>query len=123
MYELTARNQEEFEAIPIDFDGRINVAFGTKDNPAIIKRKWKHSIVILGDSYVNSYDNVKLFVTGSAVVNAYDATDIEAIGNSKINAYDSSFIKAYGNSYVKAYDNATVYSFDSSTVEPEEYDC
>lgn len=37
--EVTVKNQEELDAIPVDFKGRIYVEFGDCFEPAIVNKK------------------------------------------------------------------------------------
>lgn len=81
---IIVKTQAELDKIPLDTNEQIYVEFGTCNNPAIVKNKYLHRVVVIGNSSVVAY------------------------GDSSVVAFDSSFIKAHENSSIKAYGNVQV---------------
>lgn len=90
--EITVKTQEELDAIPNDFKGRIYIAFGTRYNPAAVNRKFYCSVVARGNSSVEADGN-------SQIVNCLNGGKINISGNARIvynpkNIHD--FMSFYG---------------------------
>ena len=130
--EITVKNQEELNDIPLDFKGRIYIKFGTYSNPAIVRNSYYYSVRACDNSTVEAYDNSTVEACDNSTVEAYDNSTVKACGNSTVKAYDNSTVIAYdnstviacgnstvracGNSTVRAYNNSTVRACDNSTV-------
>ena len=93
MEEIIVKSQAELDAIPIDFDCRIIIKFGTTYNRAVVNRRFRNSVVALENS------------------------SVEAWGNSSVEARENSSVKAWGNSSVKAWGNSSVVARENSSVE------
>ena len=89
MNEIICTTQAEFDAVPVDFDGRVIVKFGTPYNRAVINRRFKCAVVAWDNSSVVARDN-------SSVV-ARDNSSVEAWGNSSVEAWDNSSVEGHGN--------------------------
>ena len=89
---ITVKSQAELDAVPVDTDKIIRIEFGTDDEPAIVKMKYKYPI------------------------RAYGNSSVVAHGNSSVVACDNSSVVAYGNSSVEAHDNSRVWVYDNSSV-------
>ena len=121
---ITVKNQNELDAIPLDFKGTIYIEFGTYDNRAIIKNKYyqrivahsNSSVVAYGNSSVAAYGNSSVVAHRNSSVIAYDNSSVIAYDNSSVVAYGNSSVAAYGNSSVEAYDNSSVVAYDNSSV-------
>ena len=87
-------NQAEWDAIPADFDGDIDV-------------RLKNGLSIVLDD-----GNAKK----RAWVRARDSSQVTAYGSSRVTAYDSSQVMAYDSSHVTAYDSSQVAACDLSHV-------
>ena len=70
---ITVKSQEELDWIPLDTEGTIRIEFGTADEPAVLRNRYKHR------------------------VRACDNSSVEAYGNSSVEACDNSSVRAYGN--------------------------
>ena len=93
MKNIIVKNQAELDKLPIDFDGRIYVEFGTPYNRAVVNRKFKCAVVARGNSSVVAWGN-------SSVV-ARENSSVEAWGNSKIvDATYSHKVSAGGNARI-----------------------
>ena len=93
MKEIIVRSQSELDELPIDFDGRIIIKFGTPFNRAVVNREFPYS------------------------VEARENSSVEAWGNSSVVARENSSVVARGNSYVEARENSSVVARENSSVE------
>ena len=57
MEEIIVKSQAELDAIPIDFDGRIIIKFGTTHNRVVVKRRFRRSVEARGNSSVVALEN------------------------------------------------------------------
>ena len=55
--EITVKNQEELNRIPLDFEGQIYVEFGTKEEPAVISNRYFRRGIIRGNRNVSVKGN------------------------------------------------------------------
>lgn len=123
--EITVKTQEELDSIPLDFKGRIHIAFGTECKKAIIKNKyylgvvtWENSnVVAWEDSSVVAMDNSSVIARDNCNVIAFGNSSIIALGNSNVEARDNSNVVAFDNSNVVAFDNSSVIAWGNSNVE------
>ena len=92
MREIIVKSQEELDAIPVDFDGRIYIEFGTPYNRARINRKFKFSVEARGNSSV--------VARGNSSVEARENSSVEARENSSVVAWENSSVVAKHNSQV-----------------------
>ena len=76
MKEIEVFSQEELNALPIDFNGRIIIKFGTPYNRAVINRRFKYPVV------------------------ARENSSVEARGNSSVVAWENSSVGGKGNSQI-----------------------
>ena len=106
--EITVKNQEELNDIPLDFKGRIYIKFGTYSNPAIVRNSYYYSVRACDNSTVEAYDNSTVEACDNSTVEAYDNSTVRACGNSTVRAYNNSTVRACDNSTVRAYNNSTV---------------
>ena len=84
MKEIIVKSQAELDELPIDFDGRIVIKFGTPYSRAVVNRSFKYS------------------------VEARENSSVEAWGNSFVVARENSSVEAWGNSFVVARGNTQV---------------
>ena len=98
--EITVKNQEELDTVPNDFGGRICIEFGTYFNPAIVKGRYKRSVVARGNSSV--------VARGNSSVVAWENSSVEARGNSSVVARGNSSVEAWENSSVVGRENAQI---------------
>ena len=92
MNEKIVTSQAELDAIPVDYNGRIIIKFGTPAKRAVVSKKYLCPVC------------------------AYDNSSVEAHGNSSVCAYDNSSVWAWGNSSVEAHGNSSVRAYDNSSV-------
>ena len=103
LYEITVKSQEELNAIPDDFSGRIYVEFGTPFSKAVINRRFYNSVVAWGNASVVAW--------GNSSVEARENASVEARGNASV--------VARGNASVEARENASVVAWENSSVEAD----
>ena len=95
MKEIVVTSQAELDALPIDFDGRIIVKFGTPYNRAVVNRRFKYSVVAWENSSVVAWENSSVVAAGNTqVVDATDKHKITASGNARI-VYNPRTIEEY----------------------------
>lgn len=56
MKEIVVKSQDELDAIPTDFNGKIIVKFGTPNNRAIVNRKFKYPVEARENSSVEAWE-------------------------------------------------------------------
>ena len=84
MNEKIVNSQAELDAIPVDYNGRIIIKFGTPYIRAVVNKKYKLS------------------------VEAWENSSVVAWGNSSVEAWGNSFVEARGNSFVVARGNSQI---------------
>ena len=92
MNEKIVTSQAELNAIPVDYNGRIIIKFGTPYNRAVVNKRYAYSVVAWGNS------------------------SVEARGNSSVEALENSSVVAWGNSYVVAWGNSSVEARGNSQI-------
>ena len=109
MNEKIVTSQAELDAIPVDYNGRIIIKFGTPYNRAVVNKRYAYSVVARGNSSVVAWDN--------SSVEAWDNSSVEARGNSSVEAWgNSQIVDAARRGNVKTSGNArVVYNPDSIT--------
>ena len=103
---ITVKSQRELDAIPVDFNGRIYIEFGTPYNRAVVNRKFNSAIV---EAWENSS------------VEAWENSSVEARGNSSVVARGNSSVVARGNSSVEAWENSSVEAKHNAQVNDKTY--
>ena len=100
MNEKIVTSQAELDAIPVDYNGRIIIKFGTPAKRAVVNKKYLRSVC--------AYDNSSVEAWGNSSVCAHDNSSVCAYENSSVCAHDNSSVEARGNSSVEAHDNSQV---------------
>ena len=125
MNEKIVTSQAELDAIPVDYNGRIIIKFGTPYNRAVVNKRYAYSVEARENSSVEAWENSSVVARenssvvardNSSVV-AWDNSSVEAWGNSSVVAWDNSSVEAWGNSSVEAWDNSSVEARGNSSVE------
>ena len=117
MNEKIVTSQAELDAIPVDYNGRITIKFGTPYNRAVVNKRYAYSVVAWGNSSVEARDNSSVVARDNSSVEARDNSSVEAWDNSFVVAWDNSSVEAWGNSSVEAWGNSFVVARDNSSVE------
>ena len=99
--EITVKNQEELNNIPLDFKGKIYIEFGTYYDKAIVRNKYYYSVVAWGNSSVEAWGNSSVVARENSSVVARENSSVEAGGNSQIvNRQYNGKIKISGNARI-----------------------
>ena len=114
--EITVKTQEELDAIPDDFKGRIYIAGGTSLARIYIKKKYYYSVVAWGNSSVVARGNSSVEAWGNSSVVAWGNSSVVARDNSSVEARENSSVVARGNSSVEAWGNSSVVAWGNSSV-------
>ena len=109
MNTIKITSQKQLDELPIDYDGKIYIKFGTPNNPAIIRNKYTYPVAARGNSSVEAWEN--------SSVEAWENSSVVALENSSVVAWENSCVVARGNSSVAARDNSSVAAYDNSSVE------
>ena len=100
MNEKIVTSQAVLDAIPVDYNGRIIIKFGTPYNRAVVNKRYAYSVEAWGNSSV--------VARGNSSVVAWGNSSVEAWGNSSVEARDNSSVVAWDNSSVVAWDNSQI---------------
>lgn len=77
MKEIIVKSQSELDVLPVDFDGRIIIKFGTPYNRAVVNLRFKYSVEARENSSVVAWGNTQ-------VVDCTNKHDITTNGNARI---------------------------------------
>lgn len=113
---ITVYSQEEFYSIPTDREIAIHIAFGTKNSPAVVDRRFPIPVYVYHDYYVVAKNDSYVIAKNKSHVEAHDESKIAGMGYSTITAKDDSCVDAYGHCCVEAYDYSFINCFDSADV-------
>ena len=100
MKEIIVTSQIELDALPIDFDGRIIIKFGTPYNRAVVNRRFTYRVVARGNSSVVARENSSVVARENSSVEAWENSSVEAWENSSVVAWGNSSVVAWGNTQV-----------------------
>ena len=109
-------SQQQLDELPLDYNGRICIKFGTPDDRAIIRNRYKYPVEARGNSSVVARDNSSVVAYGNSSVVAYGNSSVTAYGNSSVSAYGNSSVSALENSSVSALENSSVSALENSSV-------
>ena len=117
MNEKIVTSQAELDAIPVDYNGRIIIKFGTPAKRAVVSKKYLGSVEAHGNSSVEAHGNSSVSAYGNSSVSAHGNSSVCAHGNSSVWAYgNSQVVDAQRRSNIKVFSNARiVYNPDNIT--------
>ena len=125
------RSQAELDAIPLDYSGTIELYFGTRTKPALIRNRYKWAVklcqgffaVALGKSFVQTEDSTviakdqsRIRAKGHSFVYAHDKSYVDAYNEAHIVTHSEGTVNLYDNSHADVYKDGGVESYDESTV-------
>ena len=125
MTEIIVKSQQEFDAIPQDFDGRVYIK--SPRGVRIIVTNRKGSVEAWGNSSVVARENSSVEAWENSSVEARENSSVVARGNSSVVARGNSSVVGQGNSQIVRYSdranlkisgNARIVTLPST---PEEY--
>ena len=99
MKEIVVTSQAELDAIPVDFDGRIIVKFGTPWNRAVVNKKYKFRVALRENS------SAVLWGNSSAVL--WENSSAELRENSSAVLWENSSAVLWGNSSAELRENSS----------------
>ncbi|WP_293969777.1 hypothetical protein [uncultured Ruminococcus sp.] len=105
---ITVKSQAELDGIPLDTDEQIYIEFDNHFAPAIVRNKYRYSVVARENSSVEAWGNSSVVARGNSSVVAW--------GNSSVVAWENSSVEAWGNSSVVAWENSSVVAWENSSV-------
>ena len=108
MNEKIVTSQAELDAIPVDYNGRIIIKFGTPYNRAVVNKRYACSVV--------ARENSSVVARGNSSVVAWENSSVEACGNSSVVAWENSSVVARENSSVVARENSSVEACGNSQI-------
>ena len=100
MNEKIVTSQAELDAIPVDYNGRIIIKFGTPYNRAIVNKRYACSVEARENSSVEAWENSSVVAWGNSSVVARENSSVVAWGNSSVVARGNSSVVAWGNSQI-----------------------
>ena len=117
MNEKIVTSQAELDAIPVDYNGRIIIKFGTPAKRAVVVKKYLRSVVARGNSSVVAWDNSSVVAWGNSSVVARENSSVVVWDNSSVVAWDNSqVVDASRRGNIKVFGNArVVYNPDNIT--------
>ena len=125
MKEIVCTTQAELDAVPVDFDGRVVVKFGSPYNRAVINRWFKCAVVLSGNAsaelYGNAsaelYGNASARLSGNASARLSDNASAELSGNASAELYGNASAELYGNASAELYGNASAKLYGNASAE------
>lgn len=108
MDEIIVKSQQELDNIPLDYNGRIYIEFGTPYNRAVVSRRFMYSVEARGNSSVVARGNSSVVARENSSVLAWGNSSVVAWGNSSVLARENSSVVAWENSSVVAKANSQV---------------
>ena len=82
--EITVKSQEELDMIPEDFGGRIYIEFGKPWNRAVVRKRYRRSVVARGNSSVVARGNSSVVAWGNSSVEAWENSSVVAWENVQV---------------------------------------
>ena len=108
MDEIIVKSQAELDAVAVDYNGRIIIKFGRPYNRAIVKKRYRYSVVAWENSHVEARENSHVVARDNSHVEAWENSHVEARGNSHVVARGNSHVVVWENSHVEAWGNAQI---------------
>lgn len=85
MEQIIAKSQKELDAVPVDYNGRIVIGFGTPFNRAVVDRRFMFPVVARENSSVVAWENSSVVASGnSQIVDATYTHDVRTTGNARV---------------------------------------
>ncbi len=122
MNEIICTTQAELDAVPVNFDGRVVVRFGTPYNRAVINSRFKHAVklwdnasavlrgnasaVLRGNASAELWDNANAVLWDNASAELHGNASAELHGNANAVLWDNASAELHGNANAELWDNA-----------------
>lgn len=105
---IIVTSQEQLDKIPLDTDEHIIIKFGTLYNRAVLKNKYRHRVVVWGNSCVEAWGDSSVVAWGISSVVAQGDSSVVAWGDSSVVAKENSSVEAWENSNIVASGNSQI---------------
>lgn len=82
---IIVKLQTELDRIPLDTNEQIYIEFGTCNNPAIVRNKYRNAVIVRGNSAVKVWDNSSVEAYGNVQVvdKQFFEGSIQILGNAR----------------------------------------
>ena len=81
---IIVKSQAELDRIPLDTDEQIYIEFGSYFAPAIVRNKYRYSVVAWENSSVVAWENSSVEAWENSSVVAWENSSVEARGNVQV---------------------------------------
>ena len=110
MNEIIVKSQEELDNVPMDYHGRIIIKFGTRLDPAVLKKSYDNASAVLRDNA-----SAELRDNASAVLR--DNASAVLRDNASAELRDNASAVLRGNASAVLWDNASAVLWDNASAE------
>ena len=108
MNEIIVKTQEELDNVPLDYHGRIIIKFGTRLNPAILRKPYDNARAVLwGNARAVLRDNASAVLRDNASAELWGNASAELWGNASAELWDNARAVLRDNASAVLRDNAS----------------
>ena len=100
MDQIVVKSQQELDAVPTDYNGRIIIEFGTPYNRAVVNRKFKYLVKLSGNSSAVLWGNSSAVLWGNSSAVLWGNSSAVLRENSSAVLWENSSAEAKHNSQV-----------------------
>ena len=108
MNEIIVKSQEELDNVPMDYHGRIIIKFGTRLDPAVLKKSYGNASAVLRD-------NASAVLRGNASAELWDNASAELWGNARAVLWDNASAELRDNASAELWGNARAVLWDNAS--------
>ena len=108
MNEIIVKSQEELDNVPMDYHGRIIIKFGTRLDPAVLKKSYGNASAVLRD-------NASAVLRGNASAELRDNASAELWGNARAVLWDNASAELRDNASAELWGNARAVLWDNAS--------
>ena len=77
-------SQQQLDELPLDYNGRICIKFGTPDDHAIIRHRYKYPVEAYDNSRVTAWENSRVTARENSIVTARGNAQVVAASNTAV---------------------------------------
>ena len=116
MNEIIVKTQEELDNVPLDYHGRIIIKFGTRLNPAILKKSYDYASAVLWDNArAELWDNARAELWDNASALLRDNASAVLWDNASALLWDSASAVLRDNARAELWGNARAVLRDNAS--------
>ena len=94
-------SQQQLDELPLDYNGRICIKFGTPDDHAIIRHRYKYPVEAYDNSRVTAWENSRVTARENSIVTARENSIVTARGNAQVvAASNTAVMRTSGNARI-----------------------